>query len=165
VDRRPRDVAAAHHHCAFSRPAASARRAALRHARAAASPPQGFAGGYVGYTIGKHLLLNPEVQVRSRRCGAHELGRRRLRHPRRTRPQVARSYRSSAVGDGKWSNELGEKWWRGHMVEARHIDRPVDKISLLEPFDASYWRERAAVRADPERFTAGGRNRAAGTLA
>lgn len=82
-----------------------------------------------------------------------------------TAPQVARTYRSSAVGEGKWSNELGEKWWHGHMVEARHVDRPVDKISLLEPFDPTYWRERAAVRSDPERFTAGGRHRAGSALA
>ena len=34
---------------------------------------------------------------------------------------------------------------------------PVDKISLWEPWRPGYWEKRAAVKADPERFTASGR--------
>jgi hypothetical protein len=91
----------------------------------------GVGVAWVGWNIGRHMLLNPEVQV-------------------------SRSLRGKEAWLKQAGNHLGEDWYRAYQAKFRHHDMPVSEISLWEPWRAGYWTKRAQVARDPARYTASG---------
>ncbi|RYG53486.1 hypothetical protein EON66_08470 [archaeon] len=79
-----------------------------------------------------------------------------IEHLRAPDVQISPSRRSAATWEDKYDEESADQWRKRVMSNYRHKDDELNKLSITEPLNASWWSKRSEVRSNPTAATRAG---------